>query len=67
MIPTNIMQFLSKMNLNIQNMQNINSPDDLAQMLLNSGKVKQAQVNQAKQMWNNQPNIRQMIFNKYGF
>ncbi len=48
----------------IQQFQNIESPDELAQKLLNSGRVNQAQVNQAKQMWN-QPNVRQMIQNRF--
>ena len=52
---------------NVQQFQNIESPDELAQKLLNSGRVNQAQVNQAKQMWNQQPNIRQMIQNRFKF
>jgi len=66
MIPNNIMNMISRFNPNIANIQNVNSPDQLAQMLLNSGKVNQAQVNQAKQLWN-QPNVRQMIMNKFPF
>ena len=62
MIPNNILQLFQRMNLG--ELQNANSPDEVAQMLLNSGRVTQAQVNQARQMWN-QPNIRQMIQNKY--
>lgn len=50
----------------MQNLQNLNSPDEVAQYLLNSGKVNQAQVNQARQMWN-QPSVRQMIQNKYRY
>lgn len=51
MIPNNVMQMLNRMMPNIGNLQNINTPDDMAQYLLNSGKVNQSQVNQAKQMW----------------
>ena len=57
---------LSRFMPNIQQFQNVNSPDELAQKLLNSGKVSQDQVNRAKQLWN-QPNVRQMIQNKYRF
>jgi hypothetical protein len=53
-------------NCNVAGLNEAKSPDELAQMLLNSGKVNQAQVNQARQMWN-QPNIRQMIANKFPF
>lgn len=65
MIPNNIMQILNRTMPNA-NVQNIKTPDDLAQMLLNSGRVSQAQVNQARQMWGQQPNIRQMIKNRFG-
>ena len=64
MIPSNIMQMISKMNPDMNALQNVKSPDDMAQYLLNSGKVSQAQVNQAKQMWNN-PQIQQMINSRY--
>lgn len=64
MIPNNIMQMISKMNPDMNALQNIKTPDDMAQYLLNSGKVSQAQVNQAKQMWNN-PQIQQMINSRY--
>lgn len=67
MMPNNILQILSQFMPNIQQFQDINSPDELAQKLLNSGRVNQAQVNQAKQMWNQQPNIRQMIQNRFKF
>ena len=66
MIPNNILNMISKFNPNIKELQNINTPDGVAQFLLNSGKVNQAQVNQAKQLWN-QPNIRQMIQSKYKY
>lgn len=66
MIPNSILQMFSNINPAIRQAQNINSPDDAAQFLLNSGKVTQEQVNQAKQMWN-QPNIRQMIQSKYKY
>lgn len=64
MIPSNVMQILSKMIPNIGNLQNINTPDDMAQYLLNSGKVSQGQVNQARQMWCN-PQVQQMINSRY--
>lgn len=66
MIPNNVLQLIGRYIPNVQQFQNINSPDELAQRLLESGKINQAQVNQAKQMWN-QPNIRQMIHNKFKF
>ena len=61
MIPNNILAMLG----NVGNLNGIKSPDELAQFLLNSGRVTQAQVNQAKQMWKN-PQIQQMINRKYG-
>lgn len=64
MIPNNVMNILSKINPNVSVFQNMQSPDEVAQYLLNNGKVSQAQVNQAKQMWSN-PNIQQQIQNQY--
>lgn len=64
MIPNKIMSMISKMNVNMDALQNIKTPDDMAQFLLNSGKVNQAQVNQAKQMWNN-PQVQQQINSRY--
>ena len=63
MIPSNVMQLLNKIP-NIGNLQNIKTPEDMAQYLLNTGKVSQEQVNRAKQMWSN-PQIQQAINNKY--
>lgn len=64
MIPNSIMSFLQRINPNIAVFQNMQSPDEVAQYLLNNGKVSQAQVNQAKQLWNN-PTIQQQIQNQY--
>jgi hypothetical protein len=64
MMPNRLLQMLT--GLNINGLKDAKTPDDLAQMLLNSGRVNQAQVNQAKQMWE-QPNVRQMIQNKFPF
>lgn len=64
MIPSNVFNLLSKFNPNMAVFQNMQSPDEVAQYLLNNGKVSQAQVNQAKQMWNN-PNIQKQIQNQY--
>ena len=64
MIPNNVMRLISKINPDMNALQNIKTPDEMAQYLLNSGKVSQAQVNQAKQMWNN-PQIQQAINNRY--
>lgn len=61
MIPNNILAMLG----NVGNLNGVKSPDELAQFLLNSGRVTQAQVNQAKQMWKN-PQIQQMINRKFG-
>lgn len=66
MMPTNIFQAISGISQNIQELRNANTPEEAAQMLLNSGRVNQAQVNQAMQMWQN-PQIRQMIQNKYRY
>ena len=66
MMPNNIFNILSQINPRLNGLQNVNSPDEAAQFLLNSGKVTQEQVNQVKKMWN-QPNIRQMIQNKYKY
>ena len=60
MMTNNVYQILNQMLPNFQGLQSVKSPDDLAQMLLNSGRVNQSQVNQAKQMWN-RPNIRDMV------
>lgn len=67
MIPNIIMQIMNmnpRMRQAMQNMQNINSPDSMAQYLLNSGAVTQDQVNKARQMWG-QPNVKQMVQNKF--
>lgn len=66
MIPNSILNILSRGRININQLQNVNSPDELAQQLLNSGMVSQNDVNKAKQMWN-QPNVRQMINSKYQY
>ena len=69
MIPNSILQAIGIINpkMNVQNMQGISTPDEMAQYLLNSGMVNQNQVNQARQMWNQQPNIRQMVADKFKF
>lgn len=66
MIPNSIMQMISKISSNLQGLQEVKTPDEMAQVLLNSGVVSQEQVNQTKQMWN-QPNIRQMIQSKFKY
>lgn len=69
MMPTNIFQILTKINpqlKNMQNTQNINTPDDAAQFFLNHGIVKQDQVNWAKQAWGQRGDIRQKINSKFG-
>ena len=65
MIPNIVMQMISK-RFGITNnaIQNIKTPDDMAQFLLNEGKVNQDQVNMAKQQWND-PQVRQNIINNY--
>ena len=69
MIPNSILQAIGLINpkMNVQNMQGISTPDEMAQYLLNSGMVNQNQVNQARQMWNQQPDIRQMVADKFKF
>ena len=64
MMTNNVFQILSQMLPNVPNLQNVNSPDELAQMLLNSGKVNQSQVNQAKQMWQ-RLDIQRMINQRF--
>lgn len=53
-MPNNIMTLLRRVNINPSEIQGIKTPDEMAQFLLNTGRVNQAQVNQAKQMWNQQ-------------
>ncbi len=62
-MPTNIFQLLRSVNVNPAEIRGINNPDEMAQFLLNSGKVTQAQVNQARQMWNN-PQVKSLFNNK---
>lgn len=66
MMPNNIFQAISGMVQNVQNLQKANTPEEAAQMLLNSGRVNQSQVNQAMQMWQN-PQVRQMVQSKFRF
>ena len=66
MIPNNVLNLLGKFNPNIQALQSIRTPDELAQYLLNSGRVNQDQVNRARQMWKNkdvQNKINSQYFN----
>lgn len=60
MIPNNVLNLLSRLNPNVSAFQNMKTPDEVAQYLLNNGRVSQAQVNQAKQMWRN-PQVKQHI------
>ena len=53
-MPTNINDLLRRANINPSEIRGIKTPDEMAQFLLNSGCVNQAQVNQAKQIWNQQ-------------
>lgn len=53
-MPNNIMDLLRRFNINPSELQGIKTPDEMAQFLLNTGRVNQVQVNQAKQMWNQQ-------------
>ena len=62
MIPNNVLQLLQRTIPNASEITGANTPEEVAQILLNSGKVSQAQVNQARQLWN-QPQVRQMIQN----
>ena len=60
MIPNNVFNMLAKFNPNMAVFQNMQSPDEIAQYLLNTGKVSQEQVNQARQMWQN-PSTQKQI------
>lgn len=51
-MPNNIMDLLRRANINPEEIKGIQTPDQMAQFLLNSGRVNQAQVNQARQLWN---------------
>lgn len=53
MIPNKVLNLIGRFCPNIQAIQNLNTPDEVAQYLLNNGKVSQQQVNQAKQLWEN--------------
>lgn len=64
MIPNNVMTLLNQLIPNASQFQNVKTPDEFAQQLLNSGKIDQNMVNRAKQMWQ-QPNIRQMIQSRF--
>lgn len=63
MIPNNVANVIRQFLPNAGQM-NCNSPDEFAQMMLNSGRVNQQMVNQARQMWQ-QPNVRQMIMGRF--
>ena len=65
-MPTNIFNIISQLNKNLPNLNNLNTPDEVAQCLLNSGIVNQDQVNQTKQLWRN-PQIQQMIKQRYPY
>ena len=68
MIPNTVMQLINRrFGINANALQNINSPDDMAQYLLNTGKVNQNDVNQARQRWSNDPQIRQNINNNFNY
>ena len=62
MIPSNVVNIIKQFAPNVD--MNCNSPDEFAQMMLNSGRVNQQMVNQARQMWQ-QPNVRQMVMNRF--
>ena len=57
-MPNNIENLLRRANINPAEIRGIKTPDQMAQFLLNSGKVNQAQVKQARQMWSQQFNRR---------
>lgn len=56
MIPNNITQLLQSIGVNMNEIKGIKTPNNFAQYLLNTGRVNQYQVNQAKQMWDRQMN-----------
>ena len=64
MIPNNVLNMLGRFIPNMNELQKVNTPDDLAQLLLNSGKVNQQQVNQVKEMWKN-PQVQKMINSRF--
>ena len=64
MIPNIVTQMLRRRGIDINAVNNIRTPDEMAQYLLNAGKVDQNMVNQSKQMWNN-PQIQQQIYNNF--
>lgn len=65
MIPNNVMGIINKFYPNIGRLNNVKTPDEMAQYLLDTGKVNQDLVNRSRQMWNNNPQIQQHINNQY--
>lgn len=65
MMPNNILNMIQQMNVNLNEIKGIKTPDEMAQYLLNSGRVNQNQVNQARQMWQN-PQIQQRVLGMLG-
>ena len=63
MIPNNVVNIIQQFVPNAGQL-NVNTPDEFAQMMLNSKRVNQQQVNLTRQMWQ-QPNVRQMIMNRF--
>lgn len=64
MIPSSVMGVINKFYPNIGQLTNVTTPDEMAQYLLDTGKVNQDLVNKSRQMWNN-PQIQQHINNQY--
>lgn len=63
MIPNDVVNVIQQFIPNAGQL-NVNTPDEFAQMMLNSKRVNQQQVNQVRQMWQH-PNVRQMIMNRF--
>ena len=64
MIPNNVMNRISKLNRNVRDLQNARTPDDVAQYLLNTGRVTQEQVNQSRKMWDI-PQVQEQVMQRF--
>ena len=64
MIPNNVMNMISKLNINVRDLQNARTPDDVAQYLLNTGRVTQEQVNQSRKLWD-VPQVQEQVMQRF--
>lgn len=60
MIPNIVLNLLNRRFPGLKGIQNVHTPDEMAQYLLNTGVVNQNDVNQARQKWCD-PQVQQQI------